>query len=339
MKAGPGAERTYGAGALLLVSIGLLGASGISLDQRSREAVTLLAAGGATFFLLAHSVYRQRPLDLPAIVGTLTGVAALVFTVAPDPATRLIGSPQCEAVDANGTKFLAETDGLGYAAITEYNEGRGITIRENPEVGADTEIVGRLVPGLCLVGFEGFCIGQAVPELTDPEGPLDQIWFSLPEERGFVAAAAVQELAPGAIGKNPLGRCDESEEPTDIELTMSPERIVKRGIFRFEAPNAVTVGAAAYFDGTDGPGWYQIGLDKDASDGFQIPWKSVGVSRQQNVAVVYSICWAGFVPGRAFDVATVDLLNAKGRAASIAPPPEDQLLGRAEACASLGGGA
>jgi len=324
----------------LLISVAVGGYVVFSLEEIAPRSIALLtlAAGGA--LSLAGSIYRQQGLDTN-VIGVLLAATALVFSLAPQPTTRIVGSPLCEAVDSNGTRFVAETEDVGFAGITESNEGRGVTIRRHPEVGTDYDILGRLLPGLCLVGFDGFCVAQGVPEVSDPNGPLDQIWFSLPEARGFVSAAAVQEFAPGALGRSPLANCGEYEEPAEMQATAVPQQITsgRPGTFRFSAPHAATVGAAAYLHDVNGiAGWRQVGIHaKDRVDElpFVITWDGHDLAPQEDVTVVYAVCWAGNVPGRAIGTTFVDLVDGKTPPAPApTPSPEAEDLGAAAACAS-----
>jgi hypothetical protein len=258
--------------------------------------------------------------------------------------TRTVGPPLCEGLTSTGRDFKAHTGGQPYTAVTEANDGRGVVYRRAANTNSDFDVKGRLLPTNCQVGFSGFCIGEALQDLSLPSGPLDQTWFKLPGGRGYVHGGVVQELPPGTIGRAPIECPGGRDEPRIINATDLPKRAVGVVTLRFDAPAAVTVGAAAYAAIGSSPQWVQLGLDTTAVDGFGIVWHSEFLNRPQSgVTVVYSVCWAGNVPGRAHGTARVDVDAPPGGRAAPAPsaapaPPRDLRQGYATACKSVSGG-
>jgi hypothetical protein len=122
--------------------------------------------------------------------------------------TRVVGPPICEGLDTHGRQFTADTRGVRFTAITESNEGRGVVYRRVANTNSDFDVNGRLLPANCQVGFVGFCIGEALPDLSSSKAPKDQQWFILPDNRGYVHGGVVQELPPGTIGQEPQ-KCED----------------------------------------------------------------------------------------------------------------------------------
>lgn len=279
------------------------------------------------------------------VIAAFATVVTLFAVVAPEPEVRLAGAPLCEAVsgEGKGRAFTADLDDGPYAALTESNEGRGVVYRGAANTGSDFDVRGRLLPPNCLVAFEGFCIGEPVVDLSDRDGPLDQQWFILPDDEGYVAGGVVQEIAPGTIGETPTECRDGESEPRSIELASPmPPSIREPTTFEFVAPDAITVGLAAFYRSNDEPPeWQQVGLDTSPGDGFAVSWDPTAIAPQADVTIYYSVCWAGNVPGKAGRAAVIDLDTGDpdGELPSTPIPGVGARDGATVACRSPGGGA
>jgi hypothetical protein len=245
------------------------------------------------------------------IVGLFTGVIPIRVE------TRVVGAPVCQAASTKGLEFNAKVRGNKYTAITESNSGKGIVYRHQPKVTSDYDVAGRLLPGNCQIGFVGFCIGQAVKDLSGGQAK-DQQWFILPDGKGYVAGAVVQEIPPGTIGQTPSPCPGGSPEPMTITVDPKPVHKGNRLQLDFNAPDAVTIGAAIQVTDSHGKGWQQIGLDTDNSDGFQLVW-SPNTDLSDQVTIFYAACWAGNVPGRATGSSSIS-----GTRVTTAPLSEDE---------------
>jgi hypothetical protein len=265
------------------------------------------------------------------IIGLMNGL--LPFEIK----TRIVGAPVCQGIDQTGLQFTAETENVRFAAITESNEGRGVVYRRRANTSSDYDVAGRLLPGNCQVAFVGFCIGESGKDLTGGD-MFDQQWFILPDQRGYIHGGVVQELAPGTIGQKP-GKCPGgAQEPRTIALTRRPT-IASDGTLelRFRAPHAITIGVAGKLRTGQGEAtWQQLGVDADGSDGFIVLWKP-SQKRAASTPLVYSVCWAGNVPGRASGQMLVD---PAGGTSSDSPKlkPNDLRDALSVACRQTAGG-
>lgn len=252
--------------------------------------------------------------------------------------TRVIGPPICEGLDSKGRQFKADTRNVSLTGIIESSEGRGVVYRRVANTDSDFDVVGRLLPANCQVGFVGFCIGEALPDLTSTVAPLDQQWFMLPDHRGYVHGGVVQEMPPGTIGQEPQTCTGGREEPTAISLVDAPPtRLDKKADLRVQAPNAATVAAAISTVGTDGKiAWHPLGIDMKASDGFTLSVTTTGLAPQEDAVLLLVVCWAGNVPGRAMTHLVVDL-DTGGLSRPTSPSP-DFRRGASVACKQTAGG-
>lgn len=332
-----------GAGVVLALAALLVALFAIlRAGESSRGTVALWGGLAALLGLAAFLVLVRvgRVLDFVGIGGFVVAVVALISAIAPAPVTRLAGSALCEAVNSNGSQFVADVTDVEFAAVTESNHGRGVVIRSRPEFTSDYDILGRLLPASCLVGFDGFCIGAPVTDLSAPDGPLDQLWFSLPDDEGFVAGGVVQEFAPGAIGRRPSTDCRGRPEPRRITAAPMGKNLSGPVTLSFSAPHAITVGVAAYYADANGQsGWNQVGLDTTVADGFAVRWNTFSVPPQRDVRIVYAVCWSGYVSGRAIDSLSVNVVRAGAPVAGPAAKHQTDLKrGASIACSVPGGG-
>jgi len=246
--------------------------------------------------------------------------------------TRVVGAPVCQAASTKGLEFNAKIRGNKYTAITESNAGKGVVYRRQANTTSDYDVAGRLLPGNCQVGFTGFCIGQAVNDFSGGDAQ-DQQWFILPDDKGYVAGGVVQEIPPGTIGQTPSSCDGGSPEPTTITLDPKPVRRGNRLHIHFNAPNAITVGAAIQINGLQGKEWQQIDLDTKGSDGFELVL-SPNTDLSNQVTIFYAACWAGNVPGRATGSSSIS-----GTRVTTAPlSEEEQRQAASIACYQEAGG-
>jgi len=252
--------------------------------------------------------------------------------------TRVVGPPFCEGLDSEGRQFTAETEDVSFTAVTESNEGKGVVYRGVANTNSDFDVRGRLLPANCQVGFVGFCIGEALPDLSSSKAPLDQQWFVLPKNQGYVHGGVVQELPPGTIGKEPQ-KCDGGrDEPTDLAYVGAPPtRLKGRTRVELQAENAATVAAAIYANGANGnSAWHPLAIDLDSSDGFILTLDTRGIAPQEGATLLFVACWAGNVPGRATTKTTVRVGSADAN--QQAPAPPDPREGSSVACKQIAGG-
>lgn len=162
---------------------------------------------------------------LAAILGlAVTGysVSELLAPNTPVAAT----APACDGTPVYGAAFFAKTQVNGVNA----RSGPGV---EYPQV--------KRYGGSCTLGFDGYCIGRAVPDfvLHTP----DQRWLIVHDENDLVASAVVlSESAESALGTTPSPRCKRLgglPEPTKItKFSYDPSS----GQLNSVAPGAVAVG-------------------------------------------------------------------------------------------------
>lgn len=167
-----------------------------------------------------------------SIAATLAAVLGLAVTgysvselLAPNTPVAAT-APACAGTPVYGAKFFAKTQANGANA----RSGPGV---EYPQV--------RRYGGDCTLGFDGYCIGRAVPDfvLHTP----DQRWLIVHEQNDMVASAVVlSESAESALGTAPSPRCKALgglPEPTKItEFSYNP----LSGQISSIAPGAVAVG-------------------------------------------------------------------------------------------------
>jgi hypothetical protein len=287
----------------------------------------------------ARTFHRASPpvvADVVGVIGAVAAVAAVVAVTSAGPDGRATGPAGCEGVSGDGRGFAAEPDGGDLAATAGPSGGAGVPFRSRPETSSPLDVLGRLLPAGCLVGFDGFCIGEPLADPALPNGPRDQRWFLLPDDHGYVPGAAVDVLPPGTNGRAPADCPDGRTEPTEIALSSEvPEEVDGPVRLDVQAPGAVTVAAAVRVQEPHGAAeWRRIGMDPTASDGFSIVWNPISASPQAGATVVYTVCWAAGSPGRAFDAVTVDLVGSGGEElpTTPAPLPDELLRGQAVAC-------
>jgi hypothetical protein len=252
--------------------------------------------------------------------------------------TRVVGPPVCEGLDSAGLQFKAKTRGVRFTAITEANEGRGIVYRRMANTNSDLDVVGRLLPANCQVGFVGFCIGEALPELTSPNAPQDQQWFILPDNRGYVHGGVVQELPPGTIEQEP-STCDGGRpEPRELRSVGAlPAELTAKTSIELSAPGAVTVAAAVYAADVDGViEWRPLAMDIKASDKFLLVLNPANLAPQAGATLLLTVCWAGNVPGRAQIKSTISIGTGNPAAPQASTP--DPRQGASVACKQVAGG-
>jgi hypothetical protein len=267
----------------------------------------------------------------------IAGVISLAAGWVPRPTLqfREIGAPVCQGVDAEGVVFTSKIRDAKYAAITVSNGGRGIVYRHQANTSSDRNVAGRLVPDTCQVGFEGFCIGEPIPDATGGH-IADQQWFILPNGRGYVSGAVVQELPPGTIDKEPQTCEGGRDEPTSILIVAQPKRMPTEQpvTLKFTAPGAAAVGVAYLNRRQQDSEWKSIGVAEESNGQFHVPWKADPTL--DSAVVIYTVCWAGNVPGRArgqFQLSTL------GQAANQADASPDELAkGASVACHDEAGG-
>lgn len=278
---------------------------------------------GIVFFLLLAAVIA---------VGLVSKAISLELP------TRVVGPPVCEGLDSAGRQFTAKTRGVTFTAITEANEGRGIVYRRAANTNSDLDVVGRLLPANCQVGFVGFCIGEALPELTSPNAPWDQQWFILPDNRGYVHGGVVQELPPGTIDQQPATCKDGRPEPRELQsIGALPVELTGPTSIKLTASGAVTVAAALYAaDASGSREWRPLAMDVKASDGFALVLNPAQIVPQAGATLLLTVCWAGNVPGRA------EIHSPMTVGTGHTPPPNaeqpDLHQGASVACKQAAGG-
>ncbi len=278
-------------------------------------------------------------LALGIVLTLLLGVGVLLPVVSGripiQSFTSVVGAPICQGANSSGLRFTARTRNTSFAGITELNSGRGVPYRVRANTSSDYDVRGRLLPGNCQVGFTGFCIGEAVPDQSG--GDLrDQIWFVLPDNAGLVSGAAVQEFAPGVIGKDPQ-RCDGDVEPLGRVSATGVRAPGGQLVYTVKAPRAATVGAAFASTPEPSPGtsWAPVGIGTNkGEDTFILP----GIEKpQQTSTVVFVACWAGNVPATNTSLSVEVLADGTTRP-DPQPETEAERNGSSVACRHGAGG-
>jgi len=166
------------------------------------------------------------------IAATLAAVLGLALTgysvselLAPNTPVSAV-APACDGTPVYGAVFFAKT------------QANGVNARSGP--GVEYPQVNRY-GGNCTLGFDGYCIGRAVPDflLKTP----DQRWLIIHDRDEMVASGVVlSESAESALGANPSPKCKKLgglPEPTNItNFSYDPSS----GQIRSVAPGAVAVG-------------------------------------------------------------------------------------------------
>lgn len=173
-----------------------------------------------------------RDASRESIAATLAAVLGLAVTgysvselLAPNTPVAA-SAPACGGTPVYGAAFFAKTQANGVNA----RSGPGVEYPQVKRYGGD-----------CTLGFDGYCIGRAVPDFV--LGTPDQRWLIVHDESDLVASAVVlSESAESALGTAPSPRCKQLgglREPTKItKFIYDPSS----GQLSSVAPGAVAVG-------------------------------------------------------------------------------------------------
>lgn len=162
---------------------------------------------------------------LAAILGlALSGYSVSELLAPNTPVAATV--PACGGTPVYGAKYFAKTQANGANA----RRGPGV---EYPQVSR--------YAGDCTLGFDGYCIGRAVPDYI--LGTPDQRWLIVHDRKELIAAGVVlSESAESALGTEPSPECQQlGGLPQPSEIQSFSYNIIT-GQITVAAPGAVAVG-------------------------------------------------------------------------------------------------
>jgi transcriptional regulator with XRE-family HTH domain len=213
---------------------------------------------------------------------------------------------------------------------------KGVVVRDG--AGQDFPIDLRL-PGNCLVGFSGYCVGQPIDDVF--EGTLDSRWFIIRAanslDRHLVSSAVIEGDPPA--GSPPVSCPGSRAVPETIDLSAPAPAAGRQPTLLAVAAGADIVGFAAFLpvSGASGaPRWQQVAFVQGATDAFAIELNPLGgtfVLSPGDVTVAAVVCLAAGAP--TMTQALVVLESRPGMAPAVvanATPTDPGVGGRSVAC-------
>ncbi|MDQ3402126.1 MAG: hypothetical protein M3548_01870 [Actinomycetota bacterium] len=268
--------------------------------------IAVLAVAGCLLLYRLFSSDTPAPQGGIVLLTGLVGVATAAFALAQFffPETpRNAAAPACSNASVEGARLLAQTTEQGV----------------NTRAGAGRQFaqVGRFPAG-CTVGFDGYCIGEPLPDILLPPNAPDRRWL---------IAHRSEELVPAAFmlfqgGEAGLGAPDES-----CDKYGGTDAAPIKGVTATEIPDGVNLGATAPevalvgYSATEVEGddrtYVRIGQSDDGKTQFSVPWNiaetnpfTEGRTGASWVAAVH--CLAGNAPASGtLRVMRVDLQDGK----------------------------
>jgi len=210
---------------------------GILYGEAASKMASLCVAGIIVFMgYLPLRVLRGRgsaksvPKEsIAATLAVILGLAISSYSVsellAPNtPVAATVSA--CGGTPVYGAKFFAKT------------QANGVNARSGP--GVEYPQVNRYA-GDCTLGFDGYCVGRAVPDFI--LGTPDQRWLIVHDRKELIAAGVVlSESAEAALGSKPGPECQKwggLPQPNEIQnFTYN----ITTGHINASAPGAVAVG-------------------------------------------------------------------------------------------------
>jgi hypothetical protein len=239
-------------------------------------------------------------------VTIVAGVAgAVVVIVGVSGAFRPQGSPAA----SGGVACPPAQDG---AAFTGQTYGGGAHVRTG---ASRDEPVVRTIPGGCMVGFRGYCVGQRVDDTT--ASMPDVRWFIV--DGGVVSSAVIHGNPP--LGLRPSSCKEGRPLPDSVSLSVA----VQGDALAFTATGGrvdIVGYAVAYPDtGSAARRWHQV--DLTTAPTFTASWRPPAGARQP-VLVVAVACLGGDGPTDALDARSVRPGDPAATRAVLAPPDRVQ---------------
>jgi hypothetical protein len=201
-------------------------------------------------------------------------------------------APACPGASVQGSRFLAQTQ-----------TGIGVNARRGP--GRQYEQINRF-PGGCSLGFDGFCVGEPIPDFVTDEP--DVRWLLLHRAEGVVASGKIQSQSPErSLGRAPAGRCSSIgglplSPPVSLSASIEAKSLVH---LLGRSRGAGSIGYAIYFATPltiGGFPYAQIGLTKDVTpQGFPSDWDAAYSGSflpggRGEIDVLAVVCFAPTVP-------------------------------------------
>jgi hypothetical protein len=210
---------------------------GILYGEAASKMASLFVAGVIVFMgYLPLRVLRGRgsaeEVPKESIAATLAAILGLAVSgysvselLAPNtPVAATVSA--CGGTPVYGAKFFAKT------------QANGVNARSGP--GVEYPQVNRYA-GDCTLGFDGYCIGRAVPDFI--LGTPDQRWLIVHDRKELIAAGVVlSESAESALGSKPSPECQQLgglPQPSEIQ---DFSYNITTGQISASAPGAVAVG-------------------------------------------------------------------------------------------------
>lgn len=210
---------------------------GILYGEAEAKLASLTVAGVilAAGYLPLRMLQKHGPAQEVAresIAATLTAVLGLALTgytisqlLAPNTPIAA-AAPACSGTPVYSAPFFAKTQANG----VNSRSGPGVQYPQVKRFG-----------GNCTLGFDGYCIGRAVPDFV--LGTPDQRWLIVHKREQLIASAVVlSESAESALGSKPRPICEKLggfPQPSKIQDFNYDSRA---GVATAIAPGAAAVG-------------------------------------------------------------------------------------------------
>ena len=231
--------------------------------------------------------------SIAAALAVVLGLAVTGYSVsellAPNTPVA-VAAPACDGTPVYGAVFFAKTQANGANA----RSGPGVEYPQANRYG-----------GNCTLGFDGYCIGRAVPDfvLKTP----DQRWLIVHERNELVASGVVlSESAESALGATPSPKCKKLgglPEPTNItQFSYDPSS----GQLSSVAPGAVAVGYGMASVSPNNRTYQVIALG--TGPGFEAKLKSSTIVNE--ISVIHGV-WLGAAVCLADNVPVVGSLRVQ----------------------------
>jgi hypothetical protein len=200
-----------------------------------------------------------------------------------------------------------------------------VNVRSGP--GREFRQIDRF-PGGCTVGFDGFCIGEPIPDFIT--NVPDDRWLLLHRRAGLVSSGKVQSQSRDEnLGSRPAPECAQlggDPLPPPAVLTAKP----RRGgtvVLSATSKGASAMGFALYFATSPLNGmlpFTQLGIKTPIATGFSAKWSAAYSAQflpgqQGDIDVVAAVCLASTVPESGSGTALAFHLN--GASVEMAPEP------------------
>ncbi|WP_432868193.1 hypothetical protein [Microbispora rosea] len=266
------------------------------------------------------------------ILSALVGLAVAAYSAAEllAPNTPVAATaPACSGAPVYGAKYYALTVDIG--AISR--EGPGHEFEQS-----------KRYQGKCTLGFDGFCLGEAVNDmfLSTAERDVPDIrWLIIHGRNEMVSAAVVlSQTRESDLGDDPRPDCTamggraRPRTITDLRYEITSSKILAG------APEAASVGFALLVDSAHGSRYHSLGFASNAPE-FSTDWSPAAEEVPKdatNVYVAAAVCLASGAPSRG-SLQALQVTHKGGRPVSsrLAGGLSEQITKRLENIACVAG--